>query len=186
MSAKCMPGTVLPLNSETSMMFSNIDVLFYAAKGLSLSQITSITGLPASTIQNWVKRGWISMGNGKKYNESAFSRILIINILRNSIQLEKIHDLLDYIVNSKSENPEDIIKEQDLYHILCTAIIDMDRRVNFTPDNVPAYVLKLLGEYKIPTPNSRERLQKGLIIMLLAYISSTVKMRVESLIDEII
>ncbi|MBQ5597967.1 MAG: DUF1836 domain-containing protein [Clostridia bacterium] len=79
MSTKCIPGTVLPLNNETSMMFSNIDVLFSAAKGLSLSQITSITGLPASTIQNWVKRGWISMGNGKKYNESAFSRILIIN-----------------------------------------------------------------------------------------------------------
>lgn len=186
MSAKYIPGTVLPLNNETSMMFSNIDVLFSAAKGLSLSQITSITGLPASTIQNWVKRGWISMGNGKKYNESAFSRILIINILRNSIQLEKISDLLDYIVNSISENPDDIIKEQDLYHILCTAIIDMDRRVNFTPDNVPAYVLKLTGEYKIPTPSSRERLKKGLIIMLLAYISSTVKMRVESLLDEII
>ena len=44
MSAKCIPGTVLPINNETSMMFSNIDVLFSAAKGLSLSQITSITG----------------------------------------------------------------------------------------------------------------------------------------------
>ena len=93
---------------------------------------------------------------------------------------------LSNFIEAMESRELDIIKEQDLYHILCTAIIDMDRRVNFTPDNVPAYVLKLLGEYKIPTPNSRERLQKGLIIMLLAYISSTVKMRVESLIDEII
>ncbi|MBQ5884979.1 MAG: DUF1836 domain-containing protein, partial [Clostridia bacterium] len=61
------------------MMFSNIDVLFSAAKGLSLSQVTSISGLPASTVQNWVKRGWIKVTNGKKYEETSFSRILIIN-----------------------------------------------------------------------------------------------------------
>ncbi len=185
MPSKQIPGTCLPLNNENSMMFSNINVLFSAAKGLSLSQVTSITGLPSSTIQNWVKRNFIVMGSSKKYNEAAFSRILIINILRNSIQLEKISALLDYITNDKSDNADDIIKEQDLYHILCTAIIDMDRRVNFTPDNVPAYVLKLIGEYKIPTQTSKERLQKGLIIMLLAYISSTVKARAEELIDEI-
>lgn len=185
MSVKYIPGTNLPLNSETSMMFSNIDVLFSAAKGLSLSQITSITGLPASTVQNWVKRGWVSTAGGKKYDESAFSRILIINILRESIQLEKIGELLDYICNKKSENTDDIITEQDLYHILCTAIIDIDRRVNFTPDNVPAYVLKLLGEYKMPSPFAKERLQKGLTIMLLAYISASVKHRVEALLNEI-
>ncbi|MBQ5716904.1 MAG: hypothetical protein IIV63_03935, partial [Clostridia bacterium] len=73
-----------------------------------------------------------------------------------------------------------------LYHILCTAIIDIDRRINFTPDNVPAYVLKLLGEYKMPSASSKDRLQKGLTIMLMAYISSTVKKKVDLLIDEII
>lgn len=186
MSAKYIPGTNLPLNNETSMMFSNIDVLFSAAKGLSLSQVTSISGLPASTIQNWVKRGWIKVTNGKKYEESSFSRILIINILRDTIQLEKIDDLLNFICNKSTESNDDIIEEQDLYHILCTAIIDIDRRINFTPDNVPAYVLKLLGEYKMPSITAKERLQKGLTIMLMAYISSTVKKKVEALIEEII
>ena len=186
MSSKYIPGTNLPLNNETSMMFSNIDVLFSAAKGLSLSQVTSISGLPASTVQNWVKRGWIKVTNGKKYEETSFSRILIINILRDTIQLEKIDDLLNFVCNKSAESSDDIIEEQDLYHILCTAIIDIDRRINFTPDNVPAYVLKLLGEYKMPSASSKERLQKGLTIMLMAYISSVVKKKVDALIEEII
>ncbi len=186
MANRFIPGTNLPLNNETSMMFSNIDVLFSAAKGLSLSQITSITGLPASTVQNWVKRSWVSIKNGKKYDEAAFSRILIINILRDSIKLEKINELLNFITGIQCDNTDDHIAEQDLYHILCTAIIDIDRRVNFTPDNVPAYVLKLLGEYKIPNASAKSRLQKGLTIMLLAYIASSVKRKVDSLIDEIL
>ena len=112
MSAKYIPGTNLPLNNETSMMFSNIDVLFSAAKGLSLSQVTSISGLPASTVQNWVKRGWIKVTNGKKYEEASFSRILIINILRDTIQLDKIDDLLNFVCNKSAESGDDIIEEQ--------------------------------------------------------------------------
>ncbi len=186
MSAKCIPGTNLPLNNETSMMFSNIEVLFTAAKGLSLSQVTSITGLPSSTVQNWVKRSWVSVSNGKKYDEAAFSRILIINILRDSIQLDKIAALLDYTCDKSEGSQDGAILEQDLYHILCTAIIDIERRINFTPDNVPAYVLKLLGEYKIPANASKEKLQKALTIMLLSYICATVKSKINVLIDEII
>lgn len=186
MPEKYIPGTNLQLNNETSLIFSNIDLLFSAANGLSLSQVTSITGLPASTVQNWVKRGWVFASKSKKYDQRSFSRIVIINILRDSIQLERIADLLDYVCNSNSDNSDDTIFEQDLYHILCTAIIDIDRRVNFTSDNVPAYVLKLLGEYKIPSTSSKERLQKGLTIMLLAYISAAVKKRVDALIHEII
>lgn len=183
MADKYIPGTNLLLNNETTMMFANIDVLFAAAKGLSLSQVTSITGLPASTIQNWVKRGWVNSGSGKKYDESAFARILIINILRDSIQLDEISQMINYIKGT--DRVDKSITEQDIYHILCTAIIDIDRRVNFTPDNVPAYVLKLLGEYKFSLASEKERLQKGLTIMLMAYIVSTIKKKINALLNEL-
>ena len=71
-------------------LFAAVSSLCNVAGGLSLSQIVGITGLEASTIQNWVKRGWISRPVGKKYTQRQIARILLINVLRDCLPLEKI------------------------------------------------------------------------------------------------
>ena len=57
-----LPGTTLPLpEGQQDALFTVLDPIFAVSPGgLLLSQVTELTGLGAATIQNWVKRGWVS------------------------------------------------------------------------------------------------------------------------------
>lgn len=92
----CIPGTLLPLTEESrTHAFSVLEPVFaVSGGGLQLSQLTEMTGLSASTIQNWVKRGWVSKPVNKKYGPLQVARILLINLLRPAMQLDKIAALL--------------------------------------------------------------------------------------------
>ena len=54
-----------------------------------LSQIREICGIDGSTLQNWTKRGWVANSHNKRYNIDQLSRILIINMMRESMQLRE-------------------------------------------------------------------------------------------------
>ena len=43
--------------------------IFYLKEGIMLSQVRDITGLDGSTLQNWVKRGWIAITVNKLYTK---------------------------------------------------------------------------------------------------------------------
>ena len=72
-------GTTMPYTDDGAGAFSMILPLIAAAGGFTLSQVKAITGLEGSTIQNWVKRGWVSNPKGKKYDERQLPRILLIS-----------------------------------------------------------------------------------------------------------
>ena len=57
-----LPGTVLPLpEALPERPFSLLEPVFaVSGGGLLLSQVTELTGLSPATVQNWVKRGWVS------------------------------------------------------------------------------------------------------------------------------
>ena len=59
MNDKRVPGTIMPY-SEAGGMFAMFRPLIQATDGLTLSQVCAITGLEASTVQNWVKRGFVA------------------------------------------------------------------------------------------------------------------------------
>ena len=69
--AQVLPGTTLPLPEEAAdNAFSVLTPIFaVSGGGLLLSQLTEMTGLSPTTIQNWVKRGWVSKPVNKKYGE---------------------------------------------------------------------------------------------------------------------
>ena len=68
MQIKNFPGTSIPFNATLSEnSFLVISSLCAATGGITLSQLTEMTGLEGTTIQNWVKRGWVSKTIGKKY-----------------------------------------------------------------------------------------------------------------------
>jgi len=180
-----LPGTTIKLTKETSTAISQLDIFFNVAGGMSLSQVSQITGLPSSTIQNWVKRGWVPNPKDKRYNTASFSRILIINVLRNCIQLEKISQLMQYINGDVNNQDDDIITDRELYKFLCTAIINIENWPNFTYDHVSEYTNEILKDYSGPFEDSAERLQKGLTIMLLSYMSSIIKNHVDEMLNSI-
>ena len=79
-----VPGTNLKYEGGRGM-FSLLRPMIQAADGLTLGQVCSITGLAPATIQNWVKRGFVSRPIQKKYRERQLARILLISSLRDYI-----------------------------------------------------------------------------------------------------
>ena len=105
MNNKFLPGTLLPASDEDYLnAFGTLSHVFaVSGGGLSLSQITEMTGLGVSAVQNWVKRGWVPAPVGKRYGEHQVARILLINMLRPVMKLESIALLLAY-VNGKIDD----------------------------------------------------------------------------------
>ena len=92
-----LPGTTIEVSQvykgTSRTMFNGI----FAAGGITLSQVSVMTGLEPYLIQNWVKRGFVSPPLKRQYSKNQFARIVIINMLRESLQLDKICGLLSYI-----------------------------------------------------------------------------------------
>lgn len=66
-----LPGTVLNFSEQAEgNAFSLIEPILTATGGITLSQLTAITGLQGSTIQNWIKRGWVSATEGKEIHRT--------------------------------------------------------------------------------------------------------------------
>ena len=177
-----VPGTVLPLTdwakeriSQGQAFDSLISPILSATGGVTLSQMARFTGLEGSTIQNWIKRGWVASNSTKKYTEKHVARILLINVLRASMKLEDIVKLMEYINGDVEDESDDILHDKDLFNLLCSSVITLNNSRNVRIDS--QNVLDI-SEKMIPASISgevRDKLRKALAIMLLAYRSAVLK-----------
>lgn len=166
--------------------FSKIDILLEATGGLSLSQVCAVTGLEASTIQNWVKRGWVSHPKGKKYEEIHIARILIINALKECIKLEHISLLMNYVNGPEAKAGGGIIKESELFNYLGEALQKAGQSDDLSPGGVEAVVERVIKDYKEPRPDARIRIRKALTVMIFACVCTDVKRRTEAMMGQIL
>jgi len=166
--------------------FAKIEMLLEATGGLSLSQVCTVTGLEGSTIQNWVKRGWVENPVGKKYEEVHLARILIINALKECIKLEHITMLMSYVNGKAQDGSEAIIKESTLYNYLCEAMRLSGQNDDNSKGGVEAVVDNVIKDYKDPNPDSRIRIRKALTLMMFACVCTDVKRRTEAMMGQII
>ncbi len=91
MSDNRLPGSAIPRDAAGGLVGEEfLDKVFFITDGIMLSQIKEISGVDGTTLQNWVKRGWIGSTVNKKYSKNQLARILIINMLRDSMHLEEI------------------------------------------------------------------------------------------------
>lgn len=184
MQLTTIPGTVMPYDPGMgNELFAAVSSLCSVAGGLSLSQIVGITGLEASTIQNWVKRGWVSRPVGKKYTQRQIARILLINVLRDCLPLEKIAGLLAGVNGSVEDVADDIIDEGELYNRLCAILADLSDLRSSTAE-IREAVRRQLADYHGPKPDSRDCLSRALEIMVLAYQASRMKQLAEHRLEE--
>ena len=96
--SRLIPGTLMDkvkMGNVTGLEF--LDKIFYITDGIMLAQIREICGIDGSTLQNWTKRGWVANAHNKRYGKDQLARILIINMMRESMQLERIAALLTYV-----------------------------------------------------------------------------------------
>ena len=182
-----IPGTVIPSTAASQgNAFSALAPTLNATGGLTLSQVCDLTGLPSTTIQNWIKRGWVANPHGKRYGEAQLARILIINLLRGSLQLVHIVALMRYINGSVEDRSDDILPDRDLYDLLCSMICQLDAEA--APSADPRYlqqtVDRLLATHPLPDAASQEKLRHALQVMLLAYLASALRAQAEQTLYE--
>jgi len=183
---KKLPGTAKTYAEQGEKGFAKIEMLLDATGGLSLSQVCAVTGLEGSTIQNWVKRGWVVHPIGKKYEDVHIARILIINALKECIKLEHIALLMSYVNGMSQDGSEAIIKESTLYNYLCETLKQMSHTNDHSRKGVEAVIDNVIRDYSDPNPNSRIRIRKALTLMIFACVCTDVKRGVDAMMGQIL
>lgn len=177
-----IPGTILATAKTGGAVGSDfLNNIFYISDGIMLSYIRDITGIDGTTLQNWVKRGWVLNPKNKLYSKEQVARILIINMVRDTMQLSKITDLLTYINGDIADLSDDIIPESVLYDYLCKAIT----LCNNTECSIDSIISDVTADYNEKLENAAYRLRKAMKIILLSYIAAKYKSMADEEMSEV-
>ena len=176
---RLIPGTTMKFSEQArESAFSLISPVLEATGGLTLSQLSKRTGLEGTTIQNWIKRGWVSATKGKKYSEKQILRILLINMLRKAMKLEDIANLMRYINGDVEDTSDDIVEEVLLYDMLCRIIFTAEDEGAFDSDHIKSLVAREVAE------NTKEiagddKMKKAMFVMVMGYRSGSLRTEME-------
>lgn len=161
-----IPGTTLKYSEAArNDSFSMIAPVLEATGGLTLSQLSTLTGLEGTTIQNWIKRGWVTATKGKKYSEKQVLRILLINMMRGPVKLEEIARLMEYVNGDVEDTSDDIIDDKTLYNILCRIIYTAEDEGAYSPDSLRQLIAKELSICSQEVRTNEEKLLKAMFVM---------------------
>lgn len=178
-----IPGTVLQIQREDAERIDETFSSMFLAGGITLGQVASITGLEPYTIQNWVKRGFLSPPVNRHYSLRQLCRIIHINMLKSVLTLETICFLLQYINGKLDEEADDIIDDAALYFLF----VKLAARAK-QMENAKVWeeaLTTLLADYQEPIPGARERIEKTLRIMVTAWIAARTLQAAEKMIAEL-
>lgn len=178
-----IPGTVLQADEQDAEHIEAIFQPMFLAGGMVLSQVAIITGLEPYIIQNWVKRGFLSPPQNKRYTLRQLCRILIINTLKGVLPMDRICGMLGYINGILSDESDDIIDDSVLYFMfvrLVSRAKELERA-----DHWESAIEAVLADYQESCPGARERIAKVLRIMVVGHISSRMKQEAEMLLAEL-
>ena len=158
--------------------------LIQAADGLTLAQVCALTDLERSTIQNWIKRGFVPHPVGKKYRERHIARVLLIASLRECMQIDRIGTLMTYINGNADDESDDIISDVALYDVFHRVVSSAQDMVP-TRSAVEECADRVLEAVLPPSPE-QERLKEALTVMAIACIAGQYKKEAFRLYTEII
>ena len=181
-----IPGTKLKKNdmgNVTGLEF--LSKVFYISEGVMLSQIREVSGIDGSTLQNWTKRGWVANARLKKYNIDQVAHILIINMLRSCIQLDKIALLLHYINGKIDDRSDDIIRDSILYDYICRILETLTQKDVCSTASIKEVIAEQIVDYEEVMEGARERLANALEIIVVAYYAALIKRRSDEMLAEL-
>lgn len=176
-----IPGTTLEgLRSNADRTDGLFQSLFLAG-GLTLSQVSSITGLEPYTIQNWVKRGFLSPPRNKRYDMEQVCRIININILKGNMAIEQVIKLMTYLNGDLTDESDDLVDDTMLF-FLFVKLAARARHIGGTKAWDEA-LLEITEDYKEPVPGAREKLIGVLKIMLTVWCANKLKEQAEKMLE---
>lgn len=178
-----IPGTTLEGLRENADRTDGLFQSMFLAGGLTLSQVASVTGLEPYTIQNWVKRGFLSPPWNKRYDMEQVCRIININLLKGTLPLEQICSLMAYLNGDLVDESDDLVDDTTLYFLF----VRLAARARYIGgDQTWDDALKeVAADYAEPVPGAREKLIKVLKIMLTAWVAGRIKAEAEAMIAEL-
>ncbi len=176
-----IPGSVLQVKrEEADFIPQQLDALFFGG-GITLSQVTGITGLEAYTVQNWVKRGFLTSPVGKRYTLRQLCRILNINMLRGSMPIDRICKLLAYVNGQLDDDSDDMIDDSQLYFLFVKLAVRVKEL--YDPQKANEILDAYLADYEEPVPGARERVRQVLQIMLTAWLAARMLQETETMLN---
>lgn len=179
-----IPGTILnrdKMDGATGLEF--LDKVFFITDKIMLAQIREITGIDGTTLQNWLKRGWVGTPNKKSYTKEHLARILIINMMRDTMQLSRIIFILQY-VNGKSEEDK-IVKESVLYGYICKVLDRFSENGEISGAGIDGIISDVLSDYEEPVSGAGRRLSVGIKVITITYYSALIKAEAEAILDSL-
>lgn len=178
-----IPGTTLVGERENADRTDGMFQSMFLAGGLTLSQVASITGLEPYTIQNWVKRGFLSPPQGKRYDMEQLCRILNINMLKGILPLDQICSLMSYINGSLTDESDDLVDDTVLYFMF----VRLAARARYIGGSKTwdEALEEVTAAYAEPVPGAKEKLVKVLRVMLTAWVASRLKTETEKMLAEL-
>ena len=183
---KQIPGTILErdkMGGATGGEF--LDKIFYITDGVMLAQIREIAGIDGSTLQNWLKRGWVVNPKNKMYTKDQLARILIIGMMRDTMQLCDISFLLTYVNGDPADLTDDIIPESQLYDYLCRVLDRLTGAGEISRESLVGLIGEVTADYEEKLGGARRLLTRALEIILMSYYANLVKRRADELVAEL-
>ena len=175
-----VPGTTLQLSQQETEHIQEIFSSMFLGGGIVLSQISGITGLEPYTVQNWVKRGFLTKPVNKRYTLRQLCRIININMLKAALPMEEICGLLEYINGHLNDESDDLIDDSQLY-FLFVKLAAHHRQMNDAHGR-DEYLEQLLADYQEPVPGAKARVAKVLRVMLTAWAAAQLRLTAEQMV----
>ena len=178
------PGTTIEVATLVKGCSASLFDGVFATGGLTLSQVSVMTGLEPYMIQNWVKRGFVSSPVKRMYSRDQFARIIIINMLRDSLQIEKICSLIRIISGDPKDRSDDLISDSELYH----RYVDMlsENAINLSdPQSIINAATKASLDSGLVSLSAQKRMITVLQIMFCAHAASDLRLSAETLLGSL-
>ena len=178
-----VPGTVLRLPREDAEHIKEQFSALFLAGGIVLSQISGITGLAPYDVQNWVKRGFLSPPEKKRYSLRQLCRILNINTLKSILPMEQICGLLSHVNGQLDDESDDMIDDATLYFLFVR--LAANAKELYRREDRDALLDQALEDYEEPIPGAKERVKQVLRIMLTAWLAARMRQETERMLAQL-
>lgn len=182
---KVLPGTTIEISELSKGISRTLFDGIFAAGGITLSQVSVMTGLEPYMIQNWVKRGFVSSPQKRQYSKDQFARIVTLNMLKESLQLDKICDMLSYINGALDDESDNLIGDSELYHKYVDLVAESKGGIITDSKAIAKAVESAAKEYEEPIPGARQRLIKILQVMTYAHYASISRKAAEEILSKL-
>ena len=143
-----------------------------------------LVGIPPCLgfVSKWyLAQGALSMSGVPGFFSWLAPAILLISALRESMQIDRIGELMALVNGSADDAGDDIVSEEQLYDYLCEAIGQTDA---LSLASIPQTVQAVTADYSGPTPDDARRLRLALCAMVSAYTAAQYKQAAEQWMEQ--